>query len=295
MKNTNGRCRARPTPACSRRSIALGPHLCGSLHPDAHVRPSVVVEIHDVADEFACLPRALRSLHAIEPFLLDDAVDALGYGIVRRTVVFRHTDVGAQAAQTGHILVAAVLNATVGVVDEGLPVGIGPRLRNGLFQRRQRVDGLEGFRKRPPDDLAGVGIGDQVQIADSILRHDVSNVGYPKLVGGRWAETGLQEVLVLTVVMVGVRRMTAVQRLEHQVLNMHQVVEAVAPHHNLRTHVMKHQPKLVAPCAGTMAAQLNHHTYYLRPVQLTLPQFIKIVAVVSPATFPEQPADLLHA
>ena len=295
MKNTHGRCRGAPTPADLCSGEALSPHLCGCPHPDAHVRAAVVVEIHDAANELARLPCALRTLHAIEPLLLDDAVDALGQGIVRGTVVLRHADADTQPAKARHIFIAAVLYAAVGVVDERLPVGIGPRLRDGLFQCRLRVAGLEGFRERPPDDLAGVGIGDQVQVADSILRHDVRDVGHPQLVGSRRAEAVLQEVPVLAVVVVGVRRMTSVQRLEDQMLDLHQAIEAVATYHDVRTHILKHQPQLVAAGAGTQSAQFTNHPYYLCLVQLSFLQFIKIVAVISPATFPEQPADLLHA
>ena len=104
-----------------------------------------------------------------------------------------------QPVKARHIFIAAVLYAAIGVVDKSLPVGIGPRLRDGLFQSCQRVAGLESIRERPPDNLAGVGIGDQVQVADSILRHDVRDVGHPQLVGSRRAEAVLQEVPVLAV------------------------------------------------------------------------------------------------
>ena len=223
--------------------------------------PTVVVEIHDVPYEFPRLTRAFRTLHAVEPLLLDNAVYTFCYGIVRGAVVFRHADADFQPLETCHILVAAVLHAAVGVVDERLPVGIGPSLRNGLFQSFHRMAGLESFRERPPDDLAGVGIGDQVQIADSILRHDVRDVSDPQLIGGRRTEARLQEVLVLAVVMVGVRRMSAVQWLEKQVLYVHKMIEAVPAYHDAGAHVLKHQPKLVAAHAGAQHTQLMHHTY----------------------------------
>ena len=201
---------AGPATAGSCSAKALSTHLCGCLHSYAHVRPAVVVEVHDGADELACFPRSTGPFHAVEPLLLDDAVHALGQGIVRGTVVLRHADADAQGAEAPDVLVAAVLHAAVGVVDEGLPVGIGPRLGDGLFQGRQRVAGLKGFRERPPDNLTGVGVGNQVQIADSVLRHDVRDVGHPQLVGSRRAEARLQEVTVLAVIMVGVRRVSSV-------------------------------------------------------------------------------------
>lgn len=77
-------------------------------------------------------------------------------------------------------------------------------------------------------------------------------------------------------------------------LNVHQTVEAVAANHAVRTHVLKHQPKLVAPDAGAQATKLVYQTENLCLVQLALLQSLKIMAVVSPAAFPEQPADILH-
>ena len=82
------------------------------------MRASIVVEVHDAADELSCLPRSFRTLHAVEPLLLDDAVDALGDGIVRRAVVLRHADIDSQPIKTRHIVVATVLNAAVRVVYE---------------------------------------------------------------------------------------------------------------------------------------------------------------------------------
>ena len=52
-------------------------------------------------------------------------------------------------------------------------------------------------------------------------------------------------------------------------LDMHQAVEAVATYHDVRTYVLKHQPKLVAARARTQTAQLTHHADNLRLVQLT--------------------------
>lgn len=118
MKNTHDRCRGAPTPASLCSGKALCTHLCGRLHTVAHMRAPVVVEFHDAADELVCLPRSFRTLHAVEPLLLDDAVDALGDGIVRRAVVLRHADIDTQSVKASHILVAAVLNAAVRVVYE---------------------------------------------------------------------------------------------------------------------------------------------------------------------------------
>ena len=59
-------------------------------HPVAHVRPFVVVEIDYVPDCRPCILQVFRPFHTIEPFLLYNAVYALGNGVVRRLVVLRH-------------------------------------------------------------------------------------------------------------------------------------------------------------------------------------------------------------
>ena len=56
--------------------------------------PSVVVEIHDPSDGAVRVMQVFWPLHAVEPFLLDDAVDPLGDRVVGRLVVLRHADRG---------------------------------------------------------------------------------------------------------------------------------------------------------------------------------------------------------
>ena len=85
------------------------------------------------------------------------------------------------------------------------------------------------------------------------------------------------------------------QRLEDQAFDVHQTVEAVATDHDIRTHVHKHQPQLIAANTGAHAPELTNHAHDLRVAQAALLKLLKAVAVVSPATFPEQPAGLLHA
>ena len=89
--------------------------------------------------------------------------------------------------------------------------------------------------------------------------------------------------------------MSSVQRLENQMLNVHQMIEAVTPDHYPGAHVLKHQPQLVTPDAGAQTAKLMNHAKNLRLVQFTLCIRLDLMTVVSPATFSEQPADLLHA
>ena len=68
------------------------------------------------------LIRLKTSVLTIYALILDDAVHALCKGIVGRFVVLRHRDLYAVFLQFLHIQVAAVLDATVRVVDESREV-----------------------------------------------------------------------------------------------------------------------------------------------------------------------------
>ena len=54
----------------------------------------------------------------IDAFRLQYAIDTSRNGIVRRLIVLCQGDCGAVAFQHGHICVTAILDTTVGVVDE---------------------------------------------------------------------------------------------------------------------------------------------------------------------------------
>ena len=90
-----------------------------SLQPDAVVRAFAVIEVDKSSYMFLslliCLKAPILAIHALS---LDDTVHALCKGIVGGFVVLRHRDLYAILLQFLHIQVAAVLDATVRVVDE---------------------------------------------------------------------------------------------------------------------------------------------------------------------------------
>lgn len=107
-------------------------HLCIALpflpwchHSIAHVRAFIVVEIYDATYDFPCFLHVLRSFHAIQPFLLYDAVHAFRYGVVGRLVVLCHRDGGTYRLQQLHIGVAAILRAAVRMVYQLTEISIG--------------------------------------------------------------------------------------------------------------------------------------------------------------------------
>ena len=139
-----------------------------SLVADAHVWPSLVVEADEAPHHFPGMLHTGEPAPAVDALVLDDAVDALGHGVVRGLAVLGHRDGDAVGLEHGHIVVAAVLHAAVGVVGqppEGVPArhlhGLGHRLAQGIHGGR----GPERVPQRPAHDLAGVRVGDEVQVA----------------------------------------------------------------------------------------------------------------------------------
>ena len=71
--------------------------------------PFVIVELNDVCHQQSCFFKVMRTFHFIKPFLLDDAVHALCYGIVRGLVVLRHADGGIDTLQMFYIQSSSIV------------------------------------------------------------------------------------------------------------------------------------------------------------------------------------------
>ena len=59
-------------------------------HAVAHVRPSVVIEVYDTANDIPCFLYGLRAFHPVKPLLFYNTVHPLGYGIVCRFIILSH-------------------------------------------------------------------------------------------------------------------------------------------------------------------------------------------------------------
>ena len=82
------------------------------------MRPFVVVEVDDAADDFLGLASVFRPSYPVEPFLLDYPIHTFGYGIVRGAIVLSHAYACVYGIEQPDVCVAAVLRASVGVMDE---------------------------------------------------------------------------------------------------------------------------------------------------------------------------------
>ena len=193
------------------RIILLLPHLflfpglhvgyCRYLVSDAHVRTVVVVEVYEPSYDVPCVPDAVERLPGVDGFSLDDTIGALCDGVVRRVIVFGHTDSDVMAFKYTDIVVTAVLHSTVRVVYKSFQ-GYAASLRNGLFECLDGHGGTQRVSQFPSYDLAGVGIRYQMQVTYiSRIEHNVGDVRYPQLVGSHGDEA-FCEVLPLVVAMV---------------------------------------------------------------------------------------------
>ena len=244
-------CRQQHCPQPGRRQFAL----------IVQMRSPVVVEVDDVSDEFLSLMLVFRTFHPIEPFLLDDSVDALGYGVVRGTIVLGHADGGVYGIEQSYVCVAAVLRAAVGMVDEFVQT-VTPHSVDALLQSGYGVIGYKTVGKRPADDLVGEGIGEQVQIEHAAIGVYVSDVGHPQLIYTFGFEI-FYHVLVLPVIMVRIGRMPLALGLEHQMIIVHETIETVTAGSDIGEYLLYYKIKLVCSYARVLAADFPHKADYL--------------------------------
>lgn len=99
-------------------SSCLPVYLRGHLVADAAMRALIVVETYESGDAFIGILLALESMLAVNDLGLKDTVRTLGYGIVRRLVIFSHADSYSVFKKLFRIGVATVLYTSVRVVDE---------------------------------------------------------------------------------------------------------------------------------------------------------------------------------
>ena len=234
--------------------------LRGSLHADAGVRAGVVVEGDEAGYALQCVLVRLEALLAVDHLRLQDAVHTLGNGVVSGLVVLRHGDAYPVLLQFVRIGVTAVLYAPVRVMDESFQF-ICRSLRDGHPEGLQRVFRLKGPREAPANDLARVGIRHQVQVAAAVHEVDVRDIAHPQLIGTCGHEAA-DEVLVLVVAVVRVRRMTRLGTLLHQLEVAQQLQEGITPGHPVaKEHPLRHQPQLDAADTWVHLADLLHGIY----------------------------------
>ena len=137
--------------------------LCWRFVANAHVRTPAVVELNEAGNEFLCLFKGGQLFPRIDAFCLQYAIDTLCNGIVSRLIVLCHGDCNAVAFQHGHICVTAILDTTVGMVDEFCETLSSTRLYRQVYGHLQSLhtDGcLQGVRQSPADHFVRVGVSD---------------------------------------------------------------------------------------------------------------------------------------
>ena len=131
-------------------------------------------------------------------------------------------------------------------------------LRDGHAEGLKRVFRLQRIRQAPAHDLVRVGIRHQMQIAAAIHQVDVRDVAHPELIGVCGHEAP-DEVLVLVVAVVRVRRVARLRALLHQSEITQQPKECVTARHPVvQKHALHHQPQLVVADARVHLAYLPH-------------------------------------
>ena len=257
------------------------------LHSDAVVWTGVVVEEDEARDTLKCILIRLEAAFTVDNLRFEYAVHTLCYGVVRGFVVLRHADPHMILLQFVRIVVAAVLHASVRVMDESFQF-IGRSLRDGHPEGLQRVFCLQRLGQTPAHDLVRVGIRHQVQVAAVAHQVDVRDVAHPQLVRPCRHEAA-DEVLVLAVAVVRVRRTAWLGTLLHQPEVAQQPQERVPTRHPAaKEHAVHHQPELVVADAGILLSDYpygihdTHHAKQILAVALIL-LIVRLFSVVKQA------------
>ena len=194
-------------------------------------------------------------MFSIDYLCLEDSIHTLCYGVVRGFVVLCHADPDAVSLQFVCIGIAAVLYAPIRVVDKMMQL-IGRGLRDGHSESLERVLRLQCLRETPANDLVRVGVRHQMQIAAAVHEVDVRDVAHPQLIGARGYEAA-DEVLILVVAVVRVRRMARLRAFLHQLEVAQQLEERVTSGHPVALeHALHHQPQFVVADARVHLADL---------------------------------------
>ena len=225
---------------------------------NAHVGAPVVVEVDVAFYHAVSMLKRVEAFLAVYTFHLYFPVDAFCDGIVSGIVVLAHGDGNLMFLEHGYVGIAAILHAAVGVVDELLEdftAGHSHDLSDSHPQCLHGDGSLERPSQCPTNNLVGIGIGNQVQVAHvAASQSDIGDVGYPKSVCSS-RNKAFYQVLVLVVAVVGVRRVAGLRLGKHQPLAAHQHEKAVPTRHEVTPeHRYEHQPKLVAAYARILLA-----------------------------------------
>ena len=257
------------------------------LHANAVMWTSIVVEEDEARDTLQRILIRLKTTFTIDHLRLEDSVHTLGNSVVRGLVVLRHTYLYMILLQFVRIVVAAVLYASVRVMDESIQFFC-RSLANSHPEGLQRVFRLQRLGQTPAHDLVRVGIRHQVQVAAVAHQVDVRDVAHPKLVRPCRHEAA-DEVFVLAVTVVRVRRTAWLGTLLHQLEVAQQPQERVPPRHpSAKEHAVHHQPELVVADAGILLSDYpygihdTHHAKQILAVALIL-LIVRLFSVVKQA------------
>ena len=136
------------------------------------------------------------------------------------------------------------------------------------------------------------GVRQQVQVHHAGVRVDVGDVRHPELVRSPGSKA-LDEVPVLAVVVVRVRRVPPPLRRQHQSVPAQYRMEPVPPHHAAPEHVVEHEEQLLGTDARVLfpdGPQLSDYSVALEEHPLVGP----LLLVVGLSCVAKQPAQAIE-
>ena len=140
----------------------------------------VIVEPNGLKNGYSSLSYSGKT--TIEPiFELENAVDSFGQGVVITVAGLAHAGTDMALGQLVPVAATGVLNTPVAVMNQSLGqafLSLDRSLQGGFCPFYG-----QGDAHIRPDDVAGMGIGKQAQVAKTFVRLQVGDVSYPGLVG----------------------------------------------------------------------------------------------------------------
>ena len=160
---------------------------------------SVVNRLDKMADALSGFCQVLVFAE-INFFILERLHKRFGLRVVIRVSATAHADLNARCLEQIRILVAGILNASVGVMHQ---TGLDFPMRQGHLQGRNHHTSIYAPLQCPPDDAARVSVKNNGQINELTLQANVGDVGPPQNIDVRHRKF-LCQVRINRLVMVAV-------------------------------------------------------------------------------------------
>lgn len=200
------------------------------LHPNAHVRTTVVVEVNKSGYARVSLANVLEAVFQnVHMLRLYGSIHSFCNGVVSRVVILCHAYADVIFLEFPDIKVAAILHTSVRMVYE-TGESVPARLCHSHAKRSQCINSLKRRGKAPSYYLTGIRIRDKVKVAASAVEVYIRYITDPQLVCSR-GDKSPRQILPFVETMVGIRGGAPLRLLAHHGVLLEKLHERIASRH----------------------------------------------------------------